>query len=1614
MTSPLSVLRDRLDALPDPDVRRLAQRFSRYLSDEDIRARTADELVAHAEELLDFGRDRQPGTALIRVIDDGPSAPDGTCVLQVATDDMPFLVDSVSNAISDAGRAIHLLLHPTLVVRRDETGRLVEVLDLDVDDPRPPGAVAESWMWIAMERDFEPGSSGALQRRIADVLHDVRTAVRDWQAMRSRAVELATEVDAAPPQGWSPDRVAESRDYLRWLADDNFTFLGYREYDLKSVEGEDVLIPVDGSGLGILSLDVDPDSPTMMSRSFAVLPPAVRALAREPELLVLSKANSRSTVHRSVYLDYIGVKRYDVNGTVTGERRFLGLYSSSAYTQSVLDIPILRAKAHVLEEGMDFVPGSHDAKDLLAFLETYPRDELFQTKDDLLRTVAESVLHLQERRRTKLYLRPDDYARYISCLVYLPRDRYTTAVRLRIEELLTQAFGGTSADYTARISESVLARLHYVIHVPIGQGLPEVDHRELEARVAAATRSWDDDYTAELIGRMGEAGAGPLLRVYAQAFPEAYKEEFGPERGVHDTLVMEDLTPGELSLEVYQPTDASRRELRLKITRIGPSMSLSRVLPILQSMGVEVVDEYPFEIWRARKDPAWILDFGMLLPDRDIVGRPSLPERLDEAFAAAWDDHASVDGFNALIVAAGLRWREVLILRAYARYLRQIGSTFSQPFVEEVFLANDRIARLLVQLFETRFSPALTGDRTTLERELVHQIEGALDEVASLDQDRILRSFLTLIRSTTRTNFYRTDDDGNLRSAIAFKLDPQQVPDMPLPKPRHEIWVFAPRVEGVHLRFGSVARGGLRWSDRPEDFRTEILGLVKAQEVKNAVIVPVGAKGGFYAKALPDPSVDRDAWLAEGQAAYRQFISSLLDVTDNLVDGVVVPPPDVVRHDGDDAYLVVAADKGTATFSDLANEIAADYRFWLGDAFASGGSVGYDHKAMGITARGAWESVKRHFREMDIDTQTQDFTVAGIGDMSGDVFGNGMLLSEHIRLVAAFDHRHVFIDPTPDAASSFAERRRLFDLQRSSWADYNPELISAGGGVFARTLKSIPVTPEMADALGMTRSTTSVTPDELIQAVLKAPVDLLWNGGIGTYVRAQTETNLEVGDKANDRIRISGHELRCQVVGEGGNLGLTQLGRIEAARHGVRLNTDAIDNSAGVDTSDHEVNIKILLDSLVHQGDMSREDRDALLMSMTDVVADMVLQDNYGQNVVLGNARAGAAGLISVQQRMIRELERSGLLDRALEYLPDDEELRTRELAGEGLTGPELSVLLAYAKIWLTKELNDSTFSQDAYFTRALVEYFPEELRDRFAEAIALHPLRSQIITTVAVNRLLNVAGITFVFRAMEETGAGAVEVVRAATAAMEIFQIPEFWAQVNTHDNSISTSAQVALHLENRRLLDRATRWFLQTRGGAIDVQAEVDRFGSVVEDHTSAVPTNLMGKERERFERLMRRFQQAGAPEELARYAALSLDVFALLDVTDICLRTDEPADVVIPLYFTISDRYDIDATLVKISDLPRGDRWSALARFALRSDLYSVVAGLTSRILRSTPGDLSPLERLSQWEWEHSEGVSRARTTLDDIEQVESPNLATLSVALRALRNLVAQAGGGEVHE
>ncbi len=1586
-------------------------RYYRRVAPEDLLGRDPVDVAGAAYSHRELATSRPQGTARVRVFtptveQHGWSS--GHAVVEVVTDDMPFLVDSVAAELAQEGRSIHLVVHPQLLVVRTITGDLIEVLD-EAASERPAEAAFESWIHVEIDRVTDPGELAAIDAALRRVLSDIREAVEDWSKMRSSAAGVASDLSANPPVGIAVDEVAEARELLDWLVDDHFTFLGAREYALSVVDGEDILVAAPGSGLGILRAD------QRMSSSFDKLPPEVRAKAREPKLLVLTEANSRSTVHRPAYLDYVGVKTFDGHGEVTGERRFLGLFTSAAYAESVLRVPVLRRKVRDVLDASGFAPASHAGKNLLQLLETSPRDELFQISAEELLPIAMAVLAMQERRQTRLFLRRDVYGRFMSCLVYLPRDRYTTAARLDIEDILREAFDGDTVDYTARVSESVLARLHFVVRVKVGEALPTVDAQALEARLVEATRDWSDDFNDALIDQCGEERAAVLQRRYSEAFPEGYKEEFPARTSVSDVRRIEGLEEvGAMALNLYSPLGAGPDERRFKVFSLGKPISLSEVLPVLQRLGVEVVDERPYTIERQDADPAYLYDFGLRADSRAPHGSSAFGAAdgkglFEGAFAAIWSGKAESDGFNALVPRAGLTWRQAAVLRAYAKYLRQAGSTFSQEYVESCLQAHLPIARLLVRLFEARFDPSFSGDRAEFAEAIAEEISGELDEVASLDYDRILRSFLALIQATLRTNVFQPGADGMPKAYFSFKLDPQRVPDLPKPRPKFEIWVYSPRFEGVHLRFGRVARGGLRWSDRREDFRTEVLGLVKAQAVKNAVIVPVGAKGGFCPKRLPDPATDREAWLAEGIACYRSFISGLLDITDNLVENEVVPPAHVVRHDGDDPYLVVAADKGTATFSDIANGVSAEYGYWLGDAFASGGSVGYDHKVMGITARGAWESVKRHFRELSHDTQVQDFTVAGVGDMSGDVFGNGMLLSEHIELVAAFDHRHVFLDPTPDAARSFAERRRLFDLPRSSWADYDPALLSEGGGIFPRTAKSIPITAQVRTALGLGPDVSAMTPAELMKAILRAPVDLFWNGGIGTYVKASSESSAEVGDKANDSIRIDGSELRCRVVGEGGNLGFTQLGRIEASQHEVRINTDAIDNSAGVDTSDHEVNIKILLDQVVRAGDLTTKQRNELLASMTDDVAAHVLRDNYEQNVLLGNARVQAHPMLTVHQRFIRELERRGDLDRALEVLPTDAEIAERHAAGLGLTSPEFAVLVAYSKMTLAEDLLASGLPDEAWFDRALRGYFPPKIVELHGDRLAGHPLRREIVTTTVVNDLVNRGGITFSYRAAEETGATPVEIARAYSVIRAVFGLEEFWAQVEALDSKVPTAAQTALYLEARRLLDRATRWLLQARRSAVDVRVEIDHFAPVAE-LVPLVPSMLRGSELERLRVRQADFEALGVPTELARETAAKLDAFSLLEVVEIAAATGEGPETVGQVYFALSERFDVDRMLTRITKLPRDDRWSALARMALRYDLYSALASLTRSVQGAAPGETDPDVRLGIWEAANSEGLARAQGTLAEISHAETFDLATLSVALRTVRTLVPSGGYG----
>ena len=1591
MTSSIDVLRASYFAgVPDDELAQLG-------------ARATAALTGHR----DLAQNRQPRQALVSaaLLDDGLRG----LSVDVVADDMPFLVDSLTAELSRWGCAISWLVHPQLAVRRDAAGVLVEVAG-SAGESCPAGFVAESWIHVeavtarSLEVDDLVGS-------VRGVLGDVRVAVEDWEAMRRATERLAGELASEAPWGLSHDEVDQAVELLEWFAGGAFTFLGYGEYALEEGADSDQLVPVEGTALGLLR----PHEPSSRRRSFTgatLSSPTIRSKAREPHLLVLTKANSRSTVHRPAYLDYVGIKKFDADGKVVGERRLVGLLSTTAYSDSVRHIPVVRQKVEAILAKAGTTTQSHSGRGLLQVLEAYPRDELFSVDVDTLAATVRAVLRLQERRRVRLFVRRDDYGRFASCLVYLPRDRYDTRARIRMEGVLRKEFGADSIEYSARVTESVLARLHFVVRVAAGQELPEVDVPLVEARLAAAVRTWGDELAEAVSASAPRVEADRLLARYSNAFPEAYKEDFDALAAVQDLRRLESLDdPVNRGFVTAVSPAVGSDTRRFTVYRSSP-VSISRLLPLLARMGVEVLDERPYELERGDGTSAWVYALGVRYTAEPVgdTAESEASRLFQEAFAAVWHGEADSDGLDELVLKAAVSWRQVLVLRAAARWLRQAGtvfSTFSPAYVEQAVVRNADAARLLVQLFEAKFDPARATGRAEAVEHLLGRTTAAIDAVESLDDDRILRGLLGVVLAALRTNYFQLGTDGRPKPYLSLKLDPHSVPELPEPRPRFEIFVHSPTVEGVHLRFGAVARGGLRWSDRREDFRTEVLGLVKAQAVKNAVIVPVGAKGGFVVRSPKADPRDREAFLAEGVAAYTTFIRGLLDITDNRVQArgrsEIVEPPRVVRHDGDDPYLVVAADKGTATFSDIANAIAADYSFWLGDAFASGGSVGYDHKAMGITARGAWEAVKRRFRELGHDTQTQPFTVVGVGDMSGDVFGNGMLLSRQIRLVAAFDHRHVFLDPDPDPETSFVERQRLFTLPRSSWADYDPTLISAGGGVHSRALKHIPVTEQVRVVLGLPDGVNELPPTDLVKAILLAPVDLFWNGGIGTYVKAATESHVEVGDKANDPVRVNGGDLRARVVGEGGNLGLTQLGRVEAALHGVRLGTDAIDNSAGVDTSDHEVNIKIVVDTAVRDGVVPGEERGELLQAMTGDVGALVLRDNYLQNALLGVGRVLAGSMLPVHERLMAQLEERGALDRRLERLPGTAALRARAAEGGGLSTPEYAVLVAYVKNVLAADLLASPVPDEGWTVQVLRDYFPPLLQERLGTHLDEHPLSREIVSTQVVNDLVNRAGVTFGFRAQEETGASMPDVARAYVVVREVFALDPLWRRVEALDGQVGVAAQNALVMETRRLVDRAARWFLQSRPPGLDVEQETGRYAAPLQELAPRVVELVGAQARARLTALTERLAIDGVPRELAASVAELLDTFSLLDVVEVARSMEqEPAEVA-PLYFALEERFAIEALLSRIAGLPRSDRWQAMARASVRYDLYATLASITRAVLTETePGD--PADRIPAWEQGRAELLARTRATVDAALSVEPADLATMSVALRALRTLV----------
>ena len=1545
-----------------------------------IRGPSALFAIANAHwRLLDSAR--PANTAKIRVFN--PTlAEDGFVsdhtVVQIVNDNMPFLVDSVTMAINRSNRTAHWIVHPLLSVVRDGKGKVQSVSSATAATAAGHTGPVESLIQVECDRIVSAAEQQALADELETVLNDVRSAVQDWHPMLARAQTAAAE---ASRSSLSPTGRQEGVDFVSWLEDRHFTFLGARDYDLKRDGDAFIMVAKPETGLGILRGPVH----TLET----VLPSEAVALLESNELVLVTKAMTRATVHRPAWLDYVAVKRFDADGQVVGEARFLGLYTATAYTAPVSEIPQVRSRVAAVLTAAGVVPDSHAAKSLQSILDVYPRDELFQIDTATLTEHAIGILRLQERQRTRLFLRRDPFGRFTSALVFVPRDRFNSELRIKIGNELMTALDGQSIEFTPMLTDSPQARIHYLVRAK--ENAPHVvNFAALEARITRLTQRWEDDCTTELLRAHGEGPGLALAHRFADAFPSAYRDDFSAQVGADDADMLLALSPASpLAVKLYRPLDAGAGLLRLKIYNTS-KVALSDSLPVLERMGARVLDEHPYRIGH-NGDTLWIHDLGLQLPpDTDIA---KVKARFESLFATAWRGGVESDDLNRLVLVTNLDARAISVLRAYTRYFKQLGFAFSQSYIEAALNKNANIAQTLVELFMARFDPAFAGDRAAVQQQFKQQIDSALGNVASLDEDRILRQFMATVMATLRTNLWQTTTSGSAKPYISFKLNPREVPGVPEPKPLFEIWVYSPRVEGVHLRGGKVARGGLRWSDRREDFRTEILGLVKAQQVKNTVIVPVGSKGGFVLKNAP-PATDRDAFMAEGIACYKLFLSGLLDITDNVVKGAVVPPPQVVRHDVDDPYLVVAADKGTATFSDIANGVSADYGFWLGDAFASGGSVGYDHKKMGITARGAWEAVKRHFRSLGVNTQTTPFTVAGIGDMSGDVFGNGMLLSEHIKLVVAFDHRHIFIDPNPDVARSFAERQRLFNLPRSSWDDYDKSLISQGGGVFPRSAKSIPLSPEARAVIGI--DAAELPPLELLRAILQAPVDLLYNGGIGTYVKASYETHAQVGDKSSDAFRVNGGELRCKVVAEGGNLGCTQNGRIEYAQKGGLIYTDAIDNSAGVDCSDHEVNIKILLGGVVEAGDLTLKQRNDLLASMTDEVGHLVLQDNYYQTQALDIATHRPLYVLDGQQRLMQWLEGSKRLNRAIEFLPTDDEIAKRRAHKVGLTSPENAVVLAYAKMSVFDDLVASNLPDDPFFSRALKAYFPQVLTEKFGPAIAAHPLKREIIATFITNTVVNRTGATFVNFIAAESGATAADVIRAFTLAREIFDLEPIWDQLDALDYKIDASLQLDLLGKLIAIAQRASRWMLRIRAEGTDLPTLIQRYQPAARELRKNLDDWLPQRAQDSWQQATDVLVQAGVDAALAQNLTALEFIFPALDLVDLAQSANTGLEQAARAYFGIEADLGLTDWRVQINRLPVDTLWQTQARGSARDDVYSIARQITlGQLSRSADG-------AEAWRTQHGKAIDRLQALLTTIS-TQAADLAPVSVALRELRHL-----------
>ncbi|MCG6657358.1 NAD-glutamate dehydrogenase [Halomonas campisalis] len=1597
----LKQLRERLFSRLDEKRAEAVDAFARYFYAtvplEDLADRRLDDLYGATLSVWHFIQHHDPAEPKVRVFNpdfEEHGWQSTHTFVAVLHEDMSFLVDSVRIELNRRGLTVHAIHNAVLAVERGGDHTLKRVVSpREADAPQ----ARESLIAIEIDRHTDISVLETLEDALSEVLEDVRTAVNDYVPMCERVQDAIAELKECCPEQVDPADHEEAIAFLEWLVRDNFTFLGYDEYVIESDANGDRLTKVAGSELGVFRLD----QPRYQERIRTELGVEGNRFVLVPQLLSFAKSAHHARVHRPTYPDYISIDRYDDKGRVIGERRFLGLFTSTVYNESPRHIPLLRRKLKAVMDIAGFNPKGHNGKQLLQILEVYPRDDIFQIDTEELAKTALGILDIRERRRVRLFIRTDISGRFHSCLVFVPRDVFSTDLRLRIQRLLCEELNASFGDFNTYLSESVLARIQFILRFS-EDGPRDFDIKRLEAKVAQLARSWRDELQAAMIEGFGEEQANILMDRFRDAFPASYRDDFGARTAVFDLQHMGELDRGEpLALTLYRLVEEEGSGVNLKLFHRDQPIPLSDVLPMMENLGLRVIGERPYEI-DTPDVRYWIHDFDLEHHTSIEVSLQEMREPFIEAFRRIWAGEADNDAFNRLVIVANLDWREVAMLRTYARYLKQIRFGMSQDYIAATLANHPDITRDLVRLFALRFDPNRRPDEDELDA-CVERIIRGLDGVASLNDDQLLRRYMELIQATLRTNYYQPARDGRVKDYIAYKLDPNRVTGMPKPRPAYEIFVCSPRVEGVHLRGGKVARGGLRWSDRHEDYRTEVLGLVKAQQVKNAVIVPVGAKGGFVCKRMPE-GADRDTLQREGIACYKTFIRALLDVTDNLVGGEVVPPKNVVRHDDDDAYLVVAADKGTATFSDIANEISAEYGHWLRDAFASGGANGYDHKKMGITARGAWESVKRHFRGLGLNTQEEEFSVIGIGDMGGDVFGNGMLLSDKIRLVGAFNHLHIFVDPDPDTAATFAERQRLFDLPRSSWEDFDASLISEGGGVFKRSAKSIPISQEMKAVFGIEEERLS--PNDLIRAMLRSRVDLLWNGGIGTYVKGSSESDTEVGDKANDALRINGRELNCRVVGEGGNLGLTQVGRMEAAAKGVRVNTDFIDNAGGVNCSDHEVNIKILIDEIVKRGDMTDKQRNQLLADMTEEVADLVILDNYRQTQALDLSEILSRHGIGPYRRFISELEAAGQIDRELEFLPADEELQERAGNEQGMTLPELSVLISYAKSVLKGEVLASDVPDDPYIQQYLERIFPPVLVERFKEEMYDHRLKREIVTTQVANDLVDHMGVVYVRRLIDSTGAGRAEIARAYIIARDSFQLADTWERIESLDNQVPCQVQYGMMLDLMRLIRRATRWFLRQRLG-LSTRDAIEYFAPRVAQLQESIGELVRGEEREGWEAKRRELIEAGVPEELAATVAGAGSLYGALGVIQAARQTDEKPQRVAEIFYEIGHRLELPWMIQQVTNLKVRDSWQAQARETFRDDIDRQQLALTVSVLKTEDGR-EPDERVQHWLEAHSALHERWCRLVSEVRSGSQASFPLFAVAVRELVDLAESNG------